>query len=291
MSDQNLSRESPFSNIGRARAPQPAGADRRRKFKFIGCEVLYREACHLAATGRHQVDVEFCLKGLHDLPRGDMLAKLQSVIDAVPESARYEAILLGYARCNDGLAGLTARSIPLVIPRAHDCITFFFGSRGAYQTYFDEHPGTYYMTTGWSERNRFGDGAGYQTPAYGKTGVMAKLGLTESYEAMVARYGKENADFIVQSIGDWTRNYTGMLYLRMGVCDEDRHVDAAREQAAKSNWTFECRPGDWSLLERLFAAQWNDDFVIVPPGSRLVARNDATILDAEPGASPLEGGG
>ncbi len=73
-----------------------------RKFKFIGCEILYREACALAAAGPHRVDVDFLLKGLHDLPREDMLRKIQAAVDAVTPEAGYEAVLLGYARCNDG---------------------------------------------------------------------------------------------------------------------------------------------------------------------------------------------
>jgi len=86
-----------------------------RRLKFIGCEIIYREACALAASGPHRVDVEFLLKGLHDLPREDMLAKIQAVVDAANPEVGYEAVLLGYARCNDGLVGLKARQIPLVI--------------------------------------------------------------------------------------------------------------------------------------------------------------------------------
>jgi len=251
-----------------------------RKLKFIGCEILYREACYLAATGPRRVDVQFLQKGLHDLGRGDMLEEVQSAVDAVETDAGYEAILMGYARCNDGLAGLTARGIPLVIPRAHDCITLFFGSRGAYQRYFDEHPGTYYMTTGWVERNNFQEGR-YTRPAYGKQGVMGRLGLTETYEQMVAKYGRENADFIRQSLGDWTRNYSRMLYLRMDACREEPFIQAAQNQAREHHWDFELRQGDWTLLKKLFLGRWDEDFVIAPPGGKLVARNDEGVLDAE----------
>lgn len=253
-----------------------------RRLKFIGCEIIYREACSLAAAVPHRVDVEFLLKGLHDLPRADMLAKIQGVVDAVSPDMGYEAILLGYARCNDGLVGLRAGKLPLVIPRAHDCITFFFGSRGAYREYFDEHPGTYYMTTGWTERNQFGED-GYDRPAYGREGVMAKLGLTESYEEMVAKYGKENADFVIESMGGWEKSYCRSLYMEMGVCDEKPFIAQARERAEKQKWAFEVRKGDWSLLRKLFMGPWDEDFVIVPPGGTIVARNDDGVLDVKPG--------
>lgn len=254
--------------------------DKPKRFKFIGCEIIYREACLLAARGRHQVDVQFMLKGLHDLPTEDMLTKLQATVDAVEEQPGYDAIILGYARCNDGLVGLRARSIPMVIPRAHDCITFFFGSRDRYMAYFNEYPGTYFLTSGWSERNNqaLNDG-GYSRPAYGMEGVMGKLGLAEPYDDMVAKYGKENADFIVESTGGWLQHYTRTLYLEMGVCDETQLIEKARRTAEKQKWEFELRKGDWSLLEKLFSGAWDDDFLIVPPGAAIVARNDEAVLD------------
>jgi hypothetical protein len=251
---------------------------KKRRLKFIGCEIMYREACALAAASPHMVDVEFLRKGLHDLETPDMVARVQAAIDGVDPYAGYEAILLGYARCNDGLVGVTARDIPLVVPRAHDCITFFFGSRGSYRQYFDANPGTYYLTSGWSERN-LEEGKDYARPAYGKQGVMGKLGLTESYEEMVEKYGKENADFLAATVGDWRKNYNKYLYLTMGVCDETPLIEAGKADAAEMGWTFEQRPGDMSLLRRLFNGPWNDDFLTVAPGKRIIARNDEMVLD------------
>jgi len=251
----------------------------RKSFKFIGCEIVYREACHLAAASPHRVDLEFLRKGLHDLPSVDMAAKVQSAIDAASAEGRYDAILLGYARCNDGVAGVTARDVPLVIPKAHDCITLFFGSRRRYMDYFEKHPGTYYVTTGWAERNSFAEGE-YDQPAYGKQGVMSKLGLTQSHEQLVAKYGKENADFIAQTVGDWKRNYSNMLYIEMGICDERPFVAEARRVADERNWSFEIAEGDLGLLEKLFAGRWDDDFVIVKPGEKIAPRNDENVLGA-----------
>ena len=251
-----------------------------RKLMFIGCEIIHREACWLAATSPALVDLEFLRKGLHDLETPDMVARVQAAVDAVDPTAGYAAILLGYARCNDGLVGVTARDIPLVVPRGHDCITFFFGSRAAYREYFDAHPGTYYLTTGWSERN-IDESSDYSRPAYGKQGVMGKLGLTESYEQMVEKYGRENADFLASTVGDWRKNYSKYLYLTMGITDETELIEEGRADAAKLGWDFEVRQGNMSLLSRLFNGPWDDDFIVVPPGRRIIARNDERVLDVE----------
>ena len=110
---------------------------------------------------------------------------------------------------------------------------------------------------------------------------MSKLGLTESYEAMVEKYGKEGADFIVESVGGWLKNYSRSLYLSMGICDETPFIRQAQTDAEQRGWEFEARDGDWSLLKRLFYGSWDGDFVVVPPGSSIVARNDHSVLDAE----------
>jgi len=55
------------------------------------------------------------------------------------------------------------------------------------------------MTTGWAERNVSGD---YDRPAYGQQGVMGKLGLNQSREELIAKYGEDNADFINEMMGE-----------------------------------------------------------------------------------------
>ena len=92
-------------------------------------------------------------KGLHDRGARAMRAGLQAAIDeAEAQAEKYDAIALGYGLCGNGLAGLEARSVPLVLPRAHDCITLLMGSRARFESYFQDHPGVYYRSAGWVER-------------------------------------------------------------------------------------------------------------------------------------------
>jgi len=122
------------------------------KFKLISCEIFFREMEFLLEQSPHAIDVEFLQKGLHDIPTEEMLKRLQAQVDKASEQD-YDAILLGYGLCNNGLVGLRARGVQLILPRAHDCITLFFGSRKKYQAYFDANLGTYFLTTGWIERD------------------------------------------------------------------------------------------------------------------------------------------
>jgi hypothetical protein len=110
------------------------------RLKLICCEVLFREMCACIARSPHLIDVEFLTKGLHDLGCLGMRSRIQERIDKV-DPAQYDAILLGYALCGDGTAEITARQIPIVLLRAHDCIGVFMGGSDLYLRYVSDHLG------------------------------------------------------------------------------------------------------------------------------------------------------
>ena len=153
-----------------------------RKFKLIICDIMLREACFCIARSKNIIDPVFMGKGLHNLTDGKMRWNLQTEIDKV-DPQNYDAILLGYGLCNNGTRDLHA-SIPLVIPKAHDCISLLLGSKEKYRAYFDKNPGTYYFSPGWIERNT----ANYE----GEQSIPQQLGLS-TYEEYVAKYGEEDA--------------------------------------------------------------------------------------------------
>ena len=58
----------------------------------------------------------------------------------------YDAVVMVYGLCGRATAGITARDVPVVIPRAHDCITLFLGSRARYSEQHENQPGTYWYS-------------------------------------------------------------------------------------------------------------------------------------------------
>ena len=110
-----------------------------------------RELSDAIVRSPNLIDANYLPTGLHDTGSKLMREAIQQAVNAA-EGKGYEAIALGYALCGTGLAGVRARSVPLVIPRAHDCIALLMGSRDKYKQYFNENPGTYYRSIGWVER-------------------------------------------------------------------------------------------------------------------------------------------
>jgi hypothetical protein len=246
------------------------------RLKLIACEIFYRELCAAVARSINQVDVEFLPKGLHDMGQAGMSARLKEALAAV-DPTRYDAVLLGYGLCSNGLVGVVADKVPLVVPRAHDCITLFLGSKERYLDYFQSHPGVYFKTTGWIER---GEGL----TQYREESIAHQSGMMMSYEELVARYGEDNAKYLYDQLCDMTRNYSGMTYIEMGIEPDDRFEQRARQQAAERGWKFEKLAGDMALVQRLVDGPWDDEqFLVVPPGRRIAASFDAKIIKAVEG--------
>jgi hypothetical protein len=239
------------------------------KFKVLACEVFTREIQFLAKHCVNKVDISFLPKGLHDLGQEKMLARMQEQVDAASGKG-FDAILLVYGLCNNGISGLTARDTQLVIPRAHDCITLFLGGRAEYKEQFEGQPGTYYRTTGWIEHES-PDGAGDET-------IQQKLGLFMAYEELVEKYGEDNAKYIQETMGSGVQHYSRLAFIEMGVDGEQPFIEKSRAEAEQKEWNFEIVRGSMTLLRKLIDAEWDSDFLVIPPGETVIASPDDEVV-------------
>lgn len=175
------------------------------RLKLICCEVLFREMCACIARARHLIDVEFLTKGLHDLGCLTMRTRIQERIDAV-DPAKYDAILLGYALCGNGTAQITARQIPIVLLRAHDCISVLMGGVELYMRYINDHSGVYFRSPGWLER-----GANLDQLSLEQSRRQAGIGYTR--EELIEKYGEDNGNYLWEQFTKYTarrsRNHRG----------------------------------------------------------------------------------
>ncbi|MGH7972886.1 MAG: DUF1638 domain-containing protein [Limisphaerales bacterium] len=246
--------------------------------KVIACEIAAREFYFAAAHSTNLVDLDFLTQGHHDTPaRGR--AEIQERIDAVPEG-KYDAIVLGYGLCSNILLGLTTPHTRLVIPRAHDCITFFLGSKERYRTCFDENPGTYYFTSGWLECAKR---RGQQGSIWGGAAVpaSASLNLKAAYEAWVQKYGEEQAKFLVEEMSRWSAAYSHGTLIDFEFLNHLKLDEQMRQICADKSWEYSTIPGDLALLQNLVDGHWPDaDVLIVPPGKKVTVTYDERVIGA-----------
>jgi len=245
----------------------------------IACDVLARPVYLCAARSPHVVDLTLLRRGLHDDPR-ELRETLQGVIDGLPD--RYDAVVLGYGLCGGAAAGIEARGIPVVLPRAHDCITLFLGARERYAAETEDRPATYWYVRDQLERP-------YLTTDGKRLGGLGVGGepdddLDAIRADYVAKYGEDNADYLMEVFGAWRSRYGRGAFIAMGIADESGDEVVTREQADSRGWAYERVEGNLVLVRRLLDGDWGEDMLILQPGERLAMSYDEQVVKAVPTA-------
>jgi hypothetical protein len=249
------------------------------RYKVLACKALFRELSLLASQTETILDITYLRQGLHDTP--DLLRRtLQEEIDKIDNDAdmhtntqnrgrTFDAILLAYGLCSNGVAGLSSKKHTLVVPRADDCIALFLGSYPKYKDYFDTHPGTYWYNASWIEN------------AYTPSETNRQLKLEEYTEL----YGEDNALYLVDT-ETTTKNYNNAAYvywdeLRFPACEK-----YTRDAAAYFGWQFDNVRGSSGWLRDFVEGRHDSRFAIAKPGEQLAADYNGRIITSCPREEP-----
>jgi hypothetical protein len=250
--------------------------------KVIACEIAVREICQAISRSSNVVDVEFLAQGLHDQPALGR-TKVQERVDAV-EEGKYDAILLGYALCGNILNGLAARHTPLVLPKAHDCITFFLGTKERYQQLNQDVAGAYYYTSGWIEcARRRGNKAPFGSQQFLPTRAGMLNTHQDTYHQWVEKYGEDSARHLLEVMDRWTESYTHGILIDFDFTKPLHLREQVQHICEKRGWHFEEVEGDLRLLQHWVDGEWDPrQFLQVPPGHRVVPSYDEDVVRSEP---------
>ena len=242
---------------------------------MLCCKIMEREVSLLAAGCRNVVDVTMIRQQLHDKPE-NLNRFLQAEIDEIEAGthlysnpAAFDAILLGYALCSRTVVGLHSRRIPLVIPRAHDCVTLLMGDRHAFLAYYMQNAGTFYYWPGAAEQMDYYDEDRYR----------------RSYAFYLNRYrgDERKAKKAVDKEKSLFDRYGKIAYIDWASLPFPEYEEELRRCAAGRGWAFEKIPGHDTLLRDLLDGNWSEDrFLVVQPGQTVVPSFDDRIIRAIP---------
>ncbi|MDR1509074.1 MAG: DUF1638 domain-containing protein [Synergistaceae bacterium] len=245
------------------------------RLKVIACDVLRREAGYLAARSDCYVDVTYLPQGLHEEP--DRLRETVQEQIRIAESGfpynhfglrpDYDYIVLAYGLCSNGTLGLVNEKIPLVVPRAHDCITLLLGSKAEYSRIFSERPGTYWYSRGWIECSL----------------QPGKERYTNVYREYEEKYGEDNAEYLMEMEQSWFTKYNRAVFIDWpGLNDSESYRNYTKECAEYLKWNYDEIMGDPGLLARVLNGIFDgNEVLIVPPGGKIAATYGEDIIKLE----------
>lgn len=230
---------------------------------IILCRVLELEIEHFANGSDHVVHIERLEQGLHNEPK-KLNEAVQAAVDRIERDTDAEVITLGYGLCSRGTEGIRATRCRLVLPRAHDCITLLLGDRHRYTEYVGKHPGTYWYSPGWNKH--------HLPPGPGRHQAL--------YDEYCQKYGKDNADYLIETEKQWHANYSRATYIDIGLGATDADVQFTRDCAAWLGWSFDRQAGDPDLIKALVFGPWDSDrFVVVAPGKTIRMTGDDQVAE------------
>jgi hypothetical protein len=224
------------------------------RLQFITCKVMQREAYFCASRSKNVVDIVLMPQGLHDEP-DKLRTEVQKALDNVHDiqGRTYDASLLGYGLCSNGIVGLSAK-IPVVVPRGHDCITLLLGSKDRYQEYFDSHRGVYWYSAGWIESGKQPGRERYER-------------TLKEYQD---KYGDDNAQYLMEVEQNWMREYEWATFIDWGLVDPGTYREYTKRCAEYLGWNYDELKGNPTLMQKLVDGQWDDgEFLVVQPGRKI----------------------
>ena len=243
-------------------------------YKLIGCKIFEREIASVVYDCKNTIDVTLLRQRLHDTPE-KLKEALREELALIEENKHlhsndtsahdYDAILIGYGLCANAIVGLSSKRYPLIIPRAHDCVTLIMGDKGLYESYHRKNPGSFFY---WPGNMRF-----------------EGVGKAESYERKYLMYldrydgDEERARTIMEIEAMMTVNYDSITY----ICWENllfpEYEAEARKTAEEKGWEYRPFAGSNTLLRKLVDGNWSEeDFLIVPPGRSAKPSYDARVI-------------
>ncbi len=232
------------------------------KYALLACDVFKEELTTFGGETPPWHRIEYLEMGLHDQP-DNLRSEVQAAIARLEVDPAIETVLLAYGLCGNGLLGVHAIRCPLILPRAHDCISILLGGTAPHNEILKENPGTYFYSPGWVRGKRV-------------PGPDREAHIREVYSA---RYpdDDEMVDDLVEADAETFAHHSCAAYV-----DLTQNADAetyCKDCAKHLGWQFRRLQGDATMLQDLLNRNWDDTrYLTVPPGHSIALNNQSELV-------------
>ena len=230
------------------------------RLAVIACRIFTRELSRLVSESDNICYIYWLEQGLHNTPEL-LRKKLQQQINAIETEQeddtlhrKFDAIVLAYGLCSNGIIGISSKSLPIVAPRCDDCIALFLGSQNRYLDLFHSKNGIYWYNDGWIEIGSVPSQEHYRQ-------------LLQEY---TEQYGEDNAQYLLDVELTSLKKYESCIYIKSSAYWNEKNWQLTNEAADYFKWNLTKVDGDSSYLKALLSGNWDSDrFLICPKGKTI----------------------
>lgn len=242
------------------------------RYLYIICAVIKDEMYTLLhKNGKDSMLWELPAQ-LHDQPvmLCEELRKQLEKADALPTSQEdpkqgIDGIVLAMGLCGGALDGIRTGRHPVFIPRAHDCVTLYLGSKERYDKLFDQYNGRAY----------------WFTLAFMKQGCLpTKERFEEMHKIYAEHYDEENAEYLVDLEKAALREYRVLSRVDSLASPNIELVRVCAECSRDNGWSIESHDIDLRLFKSMAEGRFpQEEFLRVPPRCTVSQTNDSRVID------------
>ncbi|HHU31586.1 MAG: DUF1638 domain-containing protein [Zhaonellaceae bacterium] len=204
--------------------------------KFFCCEI-FKDILE-GLTLPDDLKTSFVRKELHRSPE-KLHAEIQQLLN---ETNGYELIILGFGLCGNALNDIKTTNCPVIMPRIHDCVPVFLGSKAKYETLHKENMRTFYY-------------------------VSSMDMVREDYERSLAKYGLNKSKRLFAAM---FKNYNRFLYIHTNNSRNNKAYEEVQNFASIVELPCDEIKGSLDYLEKLINGPWDkEQFITIPPFSTI----------------------
>ncbi|MBR0026533.1 MAG: DUF1638 domain-containing protein [Clostridia bacterium] len=216
---------------------------------IIACAMLEDEVNLAMRETGCTLPVIWLERGLHEFPE-----KLRAELLRQLEQTDADTVLLAYGLCGNALVDVGSAKARLVIPRFDDCVRMLLSGETCPRYMGDCH--ALYFTGSWFRSDRF---------------------IGKEYKKCEARMGEKRTRKVYRKMFE---NYREVRLIDTGAYCLDDYQAEAEETAELFGLGCSREQGTIRILKKLFAREWDDEFLILPPGEKFRTEQ---FLDLEKG--------
>ncbi len=204
-------------------------------YLMLACHNIKPELLAALAEAPVCIPVIFIPRGLHLVAE-----KMRAYLNEIVGHLEYvDQVLLPMGRCGNGVLGLNSPKASLVLPKCADCLDLLLSDNRLPSSRPSE---AYFLTGGW-----FG----------------GPYSVDGEYRHSLAKYGPEKAARVMKMI---YAHYRHFILINTGLYDLAGAAEILAPIAETTGLEIREAPGRFGVLRKMAKLDFDDDFVIVPPG-------------------------
>lgn len=225
--------------------------------------IFSREVNYLIAKSNNIIHSFWLEKNLHDYPQ-ELKNNIQSTIDLIEalnerniDNKPFDAIVLGYGLCSNGILGLSSKTLPIIAPKCNDCMALFLGSNQKYTYLTHTYKQIFWYNKAWIE-NSF-------------------VPSTETIETQDDECDiPATIDEILYAELEELKNKKYAIFIKSKIFDDTKQQAFIEKTAKHFKWEFIKVDGDMTYFKALLNGEWDNRLFLTCPATYKISWNKKT---------------